>query len=129
MVDLIAAMIYGCSFLGLVGLVGLAAWQSARQGDADGYRALQSRCAELEMMLNGVMDQRNQFARRVCELERYYSPAQRQAKADWQTITYLNQENQDLKKRLDGARLLVLALAAKAGVRIDQDPVSGKWGA
>ena len=127
MSDLIAGMVCTGGLLGLMGLVFMAVWQNAQHGDHDGYRALQSRCAELDAALYSVKDQRNQLARRVCELERYYSPAQRQAKADWQTITHLNQENQDLRKRLDGARVLVLALASKAGVQVDQDPGSGQW--
>jgi len=39
----------------------------------------------------------------------------------------LQRDNADLRKRLDGARILCLTLAARAGVRVDQDPGSGQW--
>jgi len=112
------------SLIGLIVLLVLAVWQSVQRGNRDGYRALQARCGELETLLYGIKEQRNQLARRVVELEGYLTPSQ-QARMDWQTIMDLNDENQALKERLNGARLLVLALAAQAGVTIDQDSAGG----
>lgn len=128
--ELLAAVICGSGMLGLCGLLGLAAWQSATRGNRDGYHALQSRCAELSAALAGVKDQRNRLASRVCELERYLAPAAslfQQLDAGDRQRAALQHDNQDLRKRLDRARVLVLVLASRAGVQIDENPVSGNW--
>ena len=128
--DILAAVICGSGMLGLVGLLGVAVWQSATRGNRDGYHALQSRCAELSAALGSVKDQRNRLASRVCELEGYLVPYVNLMKkldaGDRQRVA-LQRENRDLKQRLDGARVLVLALASKAGVRVTDDPGGGGW--
>jgi len=128
--ELLAAVICGSGMVGLCGLLGVAVWESAKRGNRDGYRALQNRCYELSEMLNCVEDDRNRLALRVVEMERYYAPYRNVMKrldAQDRQRAALKRENQDLKQRLDGARVLVLALAAKAGVRVTDDPVSGGW--
>ena len=128
--DILAAVICGSGMLGLVGLLGVAVWESAKRGNRDGYHALQGRCAELSAALGSVKDQRNRLASRVCELEGYlvpYANVMKRLDAQDRQRAALKRENQDLKQRLDGARVLVLALAAKAGVRVTDDPVSGGW--
>ena len=126
--DLIAGIVCGGGLLGLVGLLGLAVWESAHKGNRDRYKALQSQCGELHWALYTVKDDRERLARRVCELERYlvpYAKLMQQLDARDRQRVALQRENRDLKQRLDGARVLVLALASKAGVRVDGDPVSG----
>ena len=128
--ELLAAVICGSGMVGLCGLLGVAVWESAHRGNRDGYHALQSRCAELTAALAGVKDQRNRLASRVCELERYLAPAAslfQQLDAGNRQRVALQRDNADLRKRLDGARILCLTLAARAGVRVDQDPGSGQW--
>ena len=127
--ELLAAVICGSGMLGLVGLLGVAVWESAQRGNRDGYHALQGRCYELEMMVNSVQDQRNRLASRVCELEGYLVPyvnLLQQLDAGDRARVALQRDNADLRKRLDGARVLVLALASKAGVRVTDDP-GGGW--
>ena len=128
--DLIAAIVCGSGLVGLAGLLGVAVWESAQRGNRDGYKALRNRCYELSEILNCVEDDRNRLARRVCELERYLAPAAslfQQLDAKDRQRAALKRDNADLRKRLDGARLLILAIASKAGVRVDQDPGSGQW--
>ena len=127
--ELLAAVICGSGMVGLCGLLGVAVWESAKRGNRDGYRALQNRCYELSEMLNCVEDDRNRLALRVVEMERYYAPYRNVMKrldAQDRQRAALKRENQDLKQRLDGARILVMALAAKAGVRVTDDP-GGGW--
>jgi len=128
--ELIASIVCGGGILGLVGLLGVAVWESAHRGNRDGYRALQNRCYELAEMLNFVEDDRNKLARRVCELERYlvpYANVMKKLDAQGRAQAALQHENKDLRKRLDGARVLVLALASKAGVQVTDDPGGGGW--
>ena len=127
--DLIAGIVCLGGLGGLMGLLALAAWQSAQHGNADGYQALQSRCAELETVLYGVRDDRNRLALRVVELERYlvpYTNLLNGLAANDRVFAALQHENQDLRKRLDGARILCLTLAARAGVQVSDDP-GGEW--
>jgi len=127
--DLIAGIVCLGGLGGLMGLLALAAWQSAQHGNADGYQALQSRCAELETVLYGVRDDRNRLALRVVELERYlvpYTNLLNELAANNRVFAALQHENQDLRKRLDGARILCLTLAARAGVQVTDDP-GGEW--
>ena len=127
--DLIAGIVCLGGLGGLMGLLALAAWQSAQHGNADGYQALQSRCAELETVLYGIKDERNRLARRVVELEHYivpYANLMKELDAGDRARAALQRDNQDLRKRLDGARILCLTLAARAGVQVTDDP-SGEW--
>ena len=128
--DLIASIVCLGGLGGLMSLLALAAWQSVQHGRTDGYQALQSRCAELETVLYGVRDDRNRLALRVVELERYLAPAAslfQQLDAGKRQRAALKRDNQDLRKRLDCARVLVLVLASRAGVQIDENPASGDW--
>ena len=128
--DILAAVICGSGMLGLCGLLAVAVWESAQRGNRDGYYALRARCAELDAALGSVKDQRNRLASRVCELERYLAPAAslfQQLDAGDRQRAALQHDNQDLRKRLDRARVLVLVLASRAGVQIDENPVSGNW--
>ena len=128
--DLLAAVICGSGMVGLCGLLGLTVWQSAQRGNRDGYHALQSRCAELSAALDSVKDQRNRLAGRVCELEGYlvpYANLLQQLDAGDRQCAAFQRDNQDLRERLAGARILVVALAAKAGVRVTDDPGGGGW--
>jgi len=129
--DLLASIVCGGGLLGLMGLALLVfGWQNTQRGNVDGYHTLQARCAELEMVLYGVKDERNRLARRVVELEHYlvpYANLLKELAANDRAFAALQHDNADLRKRLDGARVLVLALASKAGVQVDQDPRSGQW--
>lgn len=114
----------------LPGIYLLSRWRepSGRSAPENLY-GLRSRCAELERMLESVKDQRNRLARRVVELEAYYAPLQRSVDDDFHTIMNLNREKQQLQHRLDGARILCLALAQKAGIDLGRESadVGDQW--
>jgi len=128
--ELLATVICGAGILGLVGLLGVAVWESARKGNRGGYKVLRGQCQELSALLYTVERQRDGLACRVNELERYlvpYAHLLQELDAGNRQRSALQHKNQDLEQRLAGARVLVLAMASRAGVTVDQDPGSGQW--
>lgn len=106
--DLVTNVVCGAGFLGLVGIVFLAVWRGAhRANDVDQERNLAT-----------LTTDRHALAIKVCALERMCAGKEADLQACDVVIT-------DLVTRLDGARVLVLAIAKHAGVRVDEDPVSG----